>query len=202
MDAQAWDERYRASELLWTAEPNRFLVEHAGDLPVGRALDIAAGEGRNAVWLAREGWEVTAVDFSPVGLAKGRQLAEAHAVAVEWVQADVTTWEPEPAAYDLVIVLYLQLPAAQRTTVYQRAAAAVAPGGRLLVVGHDRSNLEHGVGGPQHPAVLFTDDDVVADLSGSGLEVETAAQVERPVPTDEGERTAIDCLVRAHRPEA
>ena len=197
MDAEGWNRRYATSELIWTAEPNRFLVDEVGGLRPGRALDVAAGEGRNAVWLARQGWDVTAIDFSDVGLDKARRLAENAGVTVTLVCADAT--QPMSGAYDLVVVLYLQLPADQRRQAYRNAAGAVAPGGTLLIVGHDITNLADGVGGPQDPTVLFTAADVVADLDGTGLTIVRAEAVHRSVTTDDGERTAIDALVRAER---
>lgn len=200
MQAGDWDERYRGRELVWSAGPNRFLVEQVGELTPGTALDVAAGEGRNAIWLAEQGWEVTAVDFSDVGIDKGRRVADAREVEVQWLVQDVTEWQPPSLASDLVIVFYLQLPADDRRAAYRRAAAAVAPGGTLLIVGHDRDNLERGVGGPSSPEVLLTADEVTADLDGTGLQIDVAEQVLRPVETDDGTRNAIDLLVRAHRP--
>lgn len=200
MDARDWDERYAASALVWSASPNQFVVEETADLTPGRALDVAAGEGRNAVWLAAEGWQVTAVDFSPVGVDKGRRIAEAAGVDVDWVVADATTWDPPARLFDLVLVAYLQLPRAAQQAVHERAARAVAPGGTVLVIGHDRDNLERGYGGPPDPAVLLDADAVAGDLETAGLELVAAGQVERAVETDEGTRTAIDCLVRAIRP--
>ena len=91
MDREDWNRRYEGEGLIWTAEPNRMLVTEVGRMVPGRVLDLGCGEGRNAVWLARQGWSVTAVDFSDVGLDKGRRLADAHAVTVEWVLADVRT---------------------------------------------------------------------------------------------------------------
>lgn len=199
MNSEEWDRRYAGSELLWTARPNRFLVAEVAGLTPGRALDVACGEGRNAVWLAEQGWQAEGVDFSGVALGKARQLAEAREVAVEWTQADLGGYEPERGAYDLVAVLYLQLPAAERTPILRRAAAALAPGGLLLVVAHDRSNIDHGYGGPQDPAVLYSAPDVVADVDPEGLEIERAEIVRRPVETPEGERQALDLLVRATR---
>lgn len=194
MDSHEWDERYAGAELVWTADPNRFLVAEVAGLAPGRALDVATGEGRNAVWLAQQGWTVTGVDFSPVGIGKARRLAEARGVEVEWVVADVRTYEPAARAFDLVAVLYLHLPAAERAVVLARAAGAVAPGGVLLVVGHHSRNIAEGVGGPQDPAVLFSEDDVAAELPG--LEVVKAEAVTREV----GDRVAVDALVRAVRP--
>lgn len=197
---EEWNRRYAGKELVWTARPNRFLVAEAEGLRPGRALDLACGEGRNAVWLAEEGWQVTGVDFSDVALAKARELATARGAEADWVQADLLDYRPEPRAYDLVLLVYLQLPGAQRRQIVRVAADAAAAGGTLLLVAHDSSNLEHGHGGPKEPAVLYTAADVVADLDGSGLEIERAELVERPVATADGERTALDALVRARRP--
>ena len=198
MDREDWDRRYAGRELLWTGEPNRFLVAETAGLRPGRALDIACGEGRNAVWLAEQGWQATGVDFSEVALAKARQLADVRGVQTDWVAADLVDYRPEPYAFDLVIVFYLQVSAAQRHAIVRAAAEAVARGGTFLLVAHDSSNLEQGHGGPQEPEVLYTAEDVVADLDG--LQVERAARIERPVQTPEGERVALDALVRAVLP--
>src|SRR4051812_45274356 len=190
MDAAEWDARYSGRELIWTADPNRFLVAEVTGLAPGRALDLACGEGRNTVWLASQGWSAVGVDFSGVGLDKGRALAANRGVAVEFVRADVTTYSPPPAEFDLVVVLYLQLPAVQLRSALQHAASALRSGGTLLVVGHDLTNLTDGYGGPQDASVLFTPDDVVAALPD--LRVVKAERVERPVETDASTRVAID----------
>jgi SAM-dependent methyltransferase len=202
VDAAGWDERYADRDLVWSATPNRTVEVEAEPLPPGRALDLAAGEGRNAIWLAEQGWRVTALDFSPVGAEKGRQLAAARGVEVEWVVADATAWDPPEVGFDLVVVAYLQLPEDERRAAHQRAAGAVAPGGRFLLVAHDRDNLTAGYGGPPDDRVLMTAADVTRDLDGTGLEVITAERIERHVETDEGPRTALDCLVVATRPTA
>jgi 2-polyprenyl-3-methyl-5-hydroxy-6-metoxy-1,4-benzoquinol methylase len=194
---ERWDERYRTEELIWKADPNRFLVEELDALAPGRALDVACGEGRNAVWLASKGWRVTGVDFSRVGLAKARRLATDRGLEVTWVEADVVEWQPPAASFEVVVVMYLHLPSEQRHRVLARVAAALAPGGILLVVGHDTSNLSEGTGGPQDPAVLFGPEEIVEDLSG--LQIGRAERVTRTVITDSGEATAVDALVRAVR---
>jgi len=199
MDRDAWDARYQGDELVWRAEPNQFLVREVELLPAGRALDLACGEGRNAVWLATRGWQVTGVDFSERGLEKARRLAADRGADVEWVAADLLAWNPPQGVYDLVIVFYLQLAAPARGVVLSKAAAAVAAGGTLLVVGHDLANLTDGYGGPQDPAVLFTPDDVASELDG--LRVDRAERVQRTVTTDAGDRVAVDALVRAVRPD-
>ena len=207
MDAAAWNARYDTDELIWKGDPNQFLPVEVADLSPGRALDLACGEGRNAVWLASQGWDVTGVDFAEVGLAKAGQLAAEHGVTATWIAADVTTWESD-AVYDLVAVLYLQLPADQRRLAIRTAIRALAPGGTFLLVGHDLLNLDEGVGGPQDPVVLTTAESVLDDLAHVELEVdielvtERAERVERAVVTDEGNRTAIDTLVRVRRVDA
>ncbi|HET9060494.1 MAG TPA: class I SAM-dependent methyltransferase [Acidimicrobiales bacterium] len=198
MDSAEWDARYGTDELVWSAEPNRFLVDEVEQLVPGTALDLACGEGRNAIWLAGKGWSVTAVDFSAVGLAKAERLASTRGVEVDWVNADLRQWVPSPGRFDLIITMYLHVPAPDRGQLLRRAAAALAPGGVLLVVGHDITNLSDGVGGPQDPAVLFSPEDLVVDLEG--LQIERAERVQRSVSTDDGARTAIDALVRAKRP--
>ena len=199
MDQDDWDDRYSTAEYVWKADPNIFLPERAASLRVGRALDLACGEGRNAVWLAEQGWQVTGVDFSEVGLDKGRRLAAERRVEVEWVCADVTTWQPPAEGYDFVVVFYLQLPADQRRRAISVAARALAPRGTLLVVAHDSTNLAHGTGGPQDPTVLYGPGDVLADLESLDIDltVERAETVERTV--EGAPRPALDCLVRAHR---
>jgi SAM-dependent methyltransferase len=198
MDQTAWDERYAGPELVWGAGPNRFVAEELAALPPGRAIDLGTGEGRNAIWLAERGFTVTGVDFSRVGLARAAGLAAGRGVSVEWVHADLLDYRPTPGRYDLVLIAYIQLPADRLTALARTAASALAPGGTLLAVGHDRDNLTRGHGGPQDLSVLWTPQAVTAGLDG--LTVQQAGQVTRTVPTPDGDRTAIDTLVRAVRP--
>jgi SAM-dependent methyltransferase len=193
-----WNERWRERGAEARSEPNRFLVEEISELPAGHALDLACGAGRNAIWLAERGWRVTAVDYSEVGLAEARRRSAERGVDVDWILADVTDWLPPRHAFDLVCVLYLQLPADERRLVLSRAAAGLAPGGTILVVGHDLANLTEGYGGPTSVDVLYTPDDLVADLTG--LAVERAERVIRPVEDEEGRHEAIDALALARRP--
>jgi SAM-dependent methyltransferase len=197
MDSAQWDERYSTSELIWTGRANQFVETHLADLEPGTAVDLGAGEGRNAVWLASRGWEVTAVDFSPVGLDKAERLAAEHGVEIATACADATTWQPDQPV-DLVVLSYLQLPSAQQQMVLEHAAGWLALGGTLFVIAHDRSNIEHGYGGPPSPEVCYTVDDTVAALST--LEVTTADVVERHVDTPDGTKVALDTLVIARRP--
>jgi len=209
VDAHEWDQRYADSDLVWSARPNQFVESELVDLPPGRAIDVAAGEGRNALWLADRGWDVTAVDFSQVGLDKGRALQSRHEDArdlrITWVRADVLEYDPGAASFDLAVLAYLQLPAEQRRQALLRAFGSLRDGGTLLVVAHDSTNISEGTGGPPYPEVLYTADDVLADLDGERFEVVRAERVARIVPPaddapeDAPERTAYDALVRLVR---
>lgn len=190
MDATEWDDRYAAVDRMWSAEPNGWLVDAVAELRPGRALDLACGEGRNAAWLHRVGWSVTAVDFSEVGIARGR----AEEPGVDWVVADARTWRAPVAAFDLVAIVYLHLAPDERPSVLAGAAAALAPGGTLVVVGHDTRNLTEGVGGPQDVAILLDPVQVASELP---LRVLRADTVERPV----GDGIALDCIVVASASE-
>lgn len=204
-EAEYWDGRYSAKELVWSAGPNMFLPPAVDGMAPGTALDLACGEGRNAIWLAEQGWQATGVDFSEVAVDKAAAVAQRRGVSVEWICADVTTWRPAeqpggPAAgFDLVVVFYLQLASVARKLALVNAAQMLGTDGVLLVVAHDSANLTHGVGGPQDPAVLYTAAEVVRDIGSAGLnlEIERAETVERPV--EGADQPALDCLVRARR---
>ncbi len=197
MDSRAWDERYSGDELVWSATPNTFLVAEVADLTPGRVLDLACGEGRNAVWLAEQGWDATGVDFSEVGLDKARRLAQARHVTPRWEHADVTAYDPPTVGFDLVIVMYLHLPEAARRTAFRHAAAAVAPGGTLLVVAHDITNPKEGWGGPKDPQVLYGPDEVVADIAGLEVVRSDACGAPYRPPTANAPRSTCSCARRA-----
>ena len=188
--AADWNERY-AERQQWSSEPNALIAELLAGLPPGDAVDLAAGEGRHALWLAARGWRVTAVDFSAVGLDRGR--AQRDAEQVTWVAADVTTWTAPQESLDLVLVAYLHLPADDTLAVLRRAVGWLRPGGRLLVLGHDVQNIASGVGGPQEPAILHSVERLVpvADL----LTVDRLEQVRRQTP----DGTALDTLLWGRR---
>ena len=186
-DAAHWDRRY--AEKPWLTEPSSTVVEAVRGLAPGRAVDLGGGTGRHARWLASLGWHVTAVDFSAVGVAQGRDADREGAVT--WVVADVNAWEPD-GPVDLVLTAYVHLGPAG----LQRVARWLAPGGHLVVVGHALRNLTEGVHGPQDPAHLQTEEQLRA--GAQGLVVERLEEVLRP---DEG-GTAIELLLVARRDHA
>ena len=187
-DVTRWDQRYAERDRLWSVEPNDTVAEVVGPMTPGRALDLGAGEGRHALWLAQHGWRVTAVDFSAVGIERAR--AQPGADGVEWVVDDVRTWSPPPGqSYDLVLVVYLHL----ADDDFRRATSWLDPGGALVVVGHALRNLRDGVGGPQDPRLLYTDERLRA--AAAELNIERLEEVDRH--TAEG--TAIDLLLVARR---
>jgi len=196
---QMWDERYAASEAVWSRTPNLWVEQVASGFTRGTALDLAAGEGRNALWLAENGWDATAVDFFQVALDRAatwaaQRLGDGPGRLIT-VVADLLEYRPT-STFDLVLVVYLHLPAEQRRQVLRQAAAsAVGPGGRLLVVAHDSTNLTDGVGGPQDPGVLYTAQDVADDIAGLGLAPVRLERVRRLVTTPDGaQREAVDAL--------
>ncbi len=193
----AWNDRYSASDYVWTIKVNQFVERHLADLEPGVAIDLGAGEGRNAVWLAQKGWEVTAVDFSTVGLAKGAQLAQDHNVTVGFVEGDATTWQPD-GTVDLVVLSYLQVDRAGREAILSHATTWLRPGGTLFVIAHDQTNVAEGYGGPPSTEVCYSVEETVAALGG--LEISLAEVAKRVVATDAGEQVALDTLVIATQP--
>ena len=197
---RGWDERHRSGDFEGEGPNPTLVLGLAGMLP-GTALELAAGSGTNVVWLAGQGWRTTAVDWSPVGLGNGRAKAEIAGVEVDWLERDLLTWSPPARSFDLVVIVYLHLPPVERGPVYAAAAAAVAPGGRLLVVGHDRINATEGEGGPPDTVRLFTADEIGRELLAADpdLIVERAEVVRRVPPPG---RAPIDALLVVRRPQS
>ena len=202
MHKDKWNQRYSGKELLWPQEPSEILKKEMAYIPPGQALDLAAGEGRNAFFLAKQGWEVTAVDFSEVAVQKGRNLAAKLELPVKWEVQDLTAYRPAEGSYDCITIFYLHLPWEEFSEVLRRATAALKPQGVLLVVGHDSTNPEAGTGGPQNPDVLYSPADITALFSTiETLEVEQAERQRHALDHGEGVSGAaqIDCVVKARR---
>jgi trans-aconitate methyltransferase len=204
MTAEFWDERYRSTTAVWSGDPNPQLTAEISALPPGRALDVGSGEGADAMWLAERGWRVLAVDISRVALersaALAAQLGPVVAERIEWRQADVHEWSPAPGAFELVSAQFMQLPAEERDGLLFRLAAAVAPGGTLLVVGHHPSDLETTVRRPRGAGVLYPAGDVVALLDPGLWDVLAADARPRSAVDPEGRTVTVhDTVVRAQR---
>jgi SAM-dependent methyltransferase len=186
-----WDRRWEDRGHHCHDDPVGVLGDELAGLEPGRALDLGCGAGRTAIWLAEHGWQVTGVDFSEValGLARGRRPD------VDWVEADLREYEPEAGAYDLVLVLYVHLPSSERKVLLARASRALAPGGTLVVLGHDVANIGTGAPGPSNPDVLYEPNGVAHELGG--VTVTKAERLTRRLATDDGEADAVDTLVVA-----
>lgn len=198
MDAQFWDDRYRSREQLFSGTPNGVLVTEATDLPPGQALDVGCGEGADALWLARRGWQVTAVDISGVALQRAASIAADIAGRVAWTCADLTTTPPPAGAFDLVSVQYFPLPHQPNHTALRRLLSAVAPGGTLLIASHDPADLplrhEHG----HDPNDYYQPDDIgrLLDDNWTVLVNETRP---RTAPAPVGTHHTHDTVLRAQR---
>ena len=199
-----WDDRYSSAGQLWSGQPNAQLVEQASGLEPGEALDAGCGEGGDAIWLAGRGWKVTAVDVSAVALDRGAKAAEAAgsevAGRVRWQREDLLTWTPEPRRYSLVSAQYMHLPLGMSGDFLTRLAAAVRPGGALLVVGHHPDDLHANVGrhGPADRFVLA--ERLAADLDPADWEVVVAEAFDRPARDLDGQTVTVrDTVLRATR---
>ena len=181
MDGQAmqnmWNDRYRESETVFGHEANQLLVDVVESFDRGSALDLGCGQGRNALWLAEQGFAVTGLDLSPVAIEQAQVRASELGLDATFETVDLLTWDPAGKEWDLVVLAYLHLPADMRRTVHAAAQRAMAPGGRIVVLAHHLENLSTGTSGPRHPDWLFTEEQLADDFSG--LEIVRNEQVVR-----------------------
>lgn len=169
-----WNEMWSGTED-WDSGPDEILVDQAKSLTPGRALELGCGTGSNAVWLAMTGWQVTALDYSNVAVEKGRELADRQDVSVEFTVGDASSYQPQ-GHFNLIMCFYIQLSPRQRTRMLSNVLKALAPGGTLLFVGHDRSDPPH-QWSRQDLSTLTTPEEVVAELPG--LVIDEASVYER-----------------------
>lgn len=205
-----WNKRYAGSVLVWSKTANAAFVRQVADLVPGRALDLGSGEGRNAIWLARQGWLVSAVDFAEAGINKARRLASenvADKIDVSWIVSDVCVYHDE-AGFDLVAIMYLHTSKSERDRWLPRAINMVRPGGVFLYIGHDPKNITHGIGGPQVPELL--PDELEFEQYLSDFDIVSAGIVPRDRGAEIGHgveysrnnnksAVALDCMVKAIR---
>ena len=205
-DQEWFEERYRSAPALWSGQPNPQLVADVAELAPGTALDAGSGEGADAIWLAERGWTVTAVDFSTTALeraaAHAAQRGESVSARIDWRHADLTTWTPPEGSFDLVSAQYMHLPPEPRAALFARLAAAVAPRGTLLIVGHDLSDHAAGAHRPDMPEMFFPAREVAASLAPDDWEVLVTESRPRPAKVHEGEEITVhDSVLLARRRE-
>jgi SAM-dependent methyltransferase len=200
-----WDERYASADRVWSGNPNPQLVAQVSDLTPGEALDAGSGEGADAIWLASVGWRVLAVDVSPVALARaaghaadrGAEIAD----RITWQHEDLLTWNPASEQFDLVSAQFLHLPQPELQGLHRRLAAAVRPGGTLLLVLHHADDLHVNVGRPSgHPHLFPPPEEIAAALDAAEFNIVLAGAVERPATDMDGQPVTVkDTVVRAVR---
>ena len=199
-----WDARYGSSDQIWSGNPNPQLVAQVAALTPGSALEVGCGEGADAIWLAARGWHVTAIDVSTVGLDRAAERAAEVgaevASRITWQQADILSWAPAPLEYDLVSAHFVHLPTREREALHRRLAAAVRPGGTLLIVGHHPSDMETSVGRFHLPDFFYTADQVAAVLAPDDWQIVVAAAPGRQALDPDGRPITIrDAVLRAQR---
>ena len=198
LDAKMWDEKYASMELVWNLGPNQSVRNYFTDKKAGHIVDLGCGEGRNAIWLAQQGWTVTAVDFSSVALSKALALSQRAGVTLALEHADLTQWESASPSFDAALLCYIHFPAAVRAKLWRSAYESLVPGGELVIIGHHVRNLTEGVGGPQTADVLYTPSEVV-EVLGAG-NVVLSEDVLRTVDSPLGPKVAIDAMAVVRRP--
>jgi SAM-dependent methyltransferase len=208
-DQAYWDNRYGTGTDVWSGAANPVLVSETVGLAPGRALDVGCGEGADSIWLATRGWQVTAVDFSAVALERsaarslmaGADAVESAEIAarIQWEQQDVTRWIPPVAAYDLVSAQFMHLPSMERTPLFAALADAVAPGGTLLIVGHDVS-VSHDSEHSPEADLFFTAEEVAASLEPDRWHIDVAESRTRIAAAgSDTTRVLTDAVLSARR---
>ena len=198
MSSQFWDERYSGEQLVYGEAPNGFLASVTGRFPSsGRALDIGAGEGRNALFLAACGLDVLAVDQSSVGMRKAERLARERGLGLRTQAVDLSDFDAEPESFDVVSSIFVHLPAALRSAVHQRIRSWLRPGGVFVLEAYAPDQLTRGTGGPKDPALLAPLEVIVGELEG--LRIEHQSALVRDVTEGQfhtGEASVVQVLAR------
>lgn len=174
-----WDERFSAEAYAYGKTPNQFLEDNYQVIPKGKVLSLAEGEGRNAVFLARQGYAVTAVDASQAGLQKAERLAEEHGVSIELLQADLTVFDMGENMWDGIISIFFPLPSALRKELHKKVVAGLKPNGVFMVEAYTPEQLKHGTGGGSSADALQTKESLRVELEG--LKFKHLTEIERDV---------------------
>ncbi len=194
-----WDERYAQPGFAYGTEPNDFLVEHAAELE-GPVLSLAEGEGRNAVWLAERGLEVTAVDGSKVGLDKASALAASRGVSIHTVHADLADFRLEPEAWASIVSVWAHVPPALRRTIHANVVRGLRPGGVFVLEAYTPAQIELGTGGPRDPSLCMTLEGLREELAGlSWIVAREVRRVVREGQYHDGPSASVQLVARRPR---
>lgn len=198
MTSTFWDERYSGDELVYGAAPNEFLVQMAEGMPsTGRALDIGAGEGRNALFLAARGLDVLAVDQSEVGMQKAQRLARERGLRLRVQAADLQDFEAEAGSLDVVSSIFVHLPTALRAAVHRRVSGWLRPGGVFVLEAYAPEQVQRETGGPKDPLLLAPLEVIVGELAGLRIEHRAAlVRVVREGRFHSGEASVVQVVAR------
>jgi len=201
MDKAFWDSKYSSEEYIYTKDVNRFVKEHLSELPAGKIIDLAGGEGRNTVFFAERGWQAENIDLSSVGLEKCEKLAAEKNVSelVFTTNASALDFDSQLAPVDLGVCAYLQIPQAQLTMAITRLVENIKPGGVFFGVWHALENLKDGFGGPQNPDFLPSESSMKSLLTSLPLEIAFVANRDGQVQTKEGLKPSITLTAMATR---
>jgi len=198
MTSTFWNERYSGDDLAYGEAPNDFLVLVADRFPAaGRALDLGAGEGRNALFLAARGLDVLAVDQSVVGMQKAERRAHARGLKLRTQAVDLQVFDTEPAAFDVISSIFVHLPGALRAAVHQRVVGWLKPGGVFVLEAYAPDQIERGTGGPKDPGMLASLETLLGELAG--LQIEHQAALVRNVSEGmfhTGEASVVQIVAR------
>ncbi|MBL6915905.1 MAG: class I SAM-dependent methyltransferase [Planctomycetes bacterium] len=178
--AYRWDERYDQENFIFGTEPNDFLKQEAYRIPAGgKVLCLGDGEGRNGVWLAEQGFQVTSVDLSQVGLDKTQRFADQRGVQIETIYADLAEWHIEPQAWDGIVSIFCHMMPDERKKMHPRIVKGLQPGGVFLLEAYTPDQINNGTGGPSNPDLLVTTEDLTPELKS--LDIQLAHNIEREV---------------------
>jgi SAM-dependent methyltransferase len=199
VDKAFWDDKYSATEYVYTKDVNRFVKESLSDLAPGKMIDLAGGEGRNTVFFAEKGWQAENVDLSGVGLKKCEALAKERGVSdkVVTTNASALDFVSKLAPVDLGVCAYLQIPSKDLDVAIGRLVDNIKPGGVFFGVWHALENLEEGFGGPQNPELLPSTASMTNLLSKLPLEISFVTNRDGQVQTKEGLKPSITLTAMA-----